>query len=346
MTQLNLTANGKPQELILAYLQENVSDVLAEKINNGTPFTKDGKQLTNKKTLDGFMTFASDEAKKLAEKSARSACIEDSVVYGWAIHYFEEDSIEGKLFNEDGTEYKPIVKTAPKTTTPVKVEPPQPKQQQTSLWDMITTEEKKTITEQADDCELVDNADNENNGEKLMDESNDPTIDEIADKLQKAVDEQNGKSAEPAVQNYPQFYTQYLELQEHYPEHIALIRYGDFYEAFYGDAEILAEELNMTLTSRKLTDTERVPIIGIPHHAADSYIAKIRTTHNVAIAEDEKVKVLAKIVEVDGKTIDTVTGEVMDKPTEDVTPTVSPSSFDEDTAVYLFKLLDGKMDIA
>lgn len=35
MTNLNLTASGKPQELILAYLQENVSDVLAEKINNG-----------------------------------------------------------------------------------------------------------------------------------------------------------------------------------------------------------------------------------------------------------------------------------------------------------------------
>lgn len=40
MTNLNLTANGKPQELILAYLQENVSDVLAEKINNGVYIEK------------------------------------------------------------------------------------------------------------------------------------------------------------------------------------------------------------------------------------------------------------------------------------------------------------------
>ena len=97
MTALNLTASGKPQELILAYLQENASDVLAEKINSGTPFEKDGKQLINKKTLDGFMKFATDEARKLAEKGANSACVEDSVVYGWAIHYFEEDSIQGKL---------------------------------------------------------------------------------------------------------------------------------------------------------------------------------------------------------------------------------------------------------
>ena len=90
MTTLNLTAHNKPQELILAYLQENASDVLAEKINSGTPISKDGKQLVNKKTLDGFMTFAESEAKKIAEKGARSACVEDSVVYGWAIHYFEE----------------------------------------------------------------------------------------------------------------------------------------------------------------------------------------------------------------------------------------------------------------
>ena len=93
MTTLNLTANGKPQELILAYLQENASDVLAEKINSGTPFEKDGKKLINKKTLDGFMRFAMDEAKKLAEKGASSAFVEDKVVYGWAIHYFEELSL-------------------------------------------------------------------------------------------------------------------------------------------------------------------------------------------------------------------------------------------------------------
>lgn len=66
MTNLNLTANGKPQELILAYLQENVSDVLAEKINNGVYIEKDGKRLLSKKDLDGFMRFATDEAKKLA----------------------------------------------------------------------------------------------------------------------------------------------------------------------------------------------------------------------------------------------------------------------------------------
>lgn len=91
--------------------------MLAEKINNGTPVEKDGKQLINRKTLDGFMRYACDEARKLAAKGASSACVEDKVVFGWAIHYFEEDSIEGTLYNADNTEYKPVRTPANKPST-------------------------------------------------------------------------------------------------------------------------------------------------------------------------------------------------------------------------------------
>ena len=55
------------------------------------------------------------------------ACIEDKTVYGWAIHYFEEDDIQGKLFNLDGSEYeppKPVKKETPKVE--VKEKPKQP----------------------------------------------------------------------------------------------------------------------------------------------------------------------------------------------------------------------------
>lgn len=88
--RLNLETKTKEQELVKAYLEENASETLVEKINNGTPFEKDGKSFINKKTLDGFMKYASDEARKLSSKGANSACVEDKVVYGWAIHYFEE----------------------------------------------------------------------------------------------------------------------------------------------------------------------------------------------------------------------------------------------------------------
>lgn len=104
--KLNLTATNPAEERIKAFLEENVSAMLASKINLGTPIEKDGKRLINHKTLDGFMKYATTEAQKIAEKGARFACVDDNVVFGWAIHYFEEEAIEGELFNLDGTPYK------------------------------------------------------------------------------------------------------------------------------------------------------------------------------------------------------------------------------------------------
>ena len=141
--KLNLEAKTKEQELVKQYLEDNASQTLAEKINNGTLFEKDGKILTNKKTLDGFMKYASDEARKLASNGANCACVEDKVVFGWAIHYFEEDSIEGTLYYEDGAEYKPAPKYTPAKVK--KVEPEKPKQQQVSLFDFMDSEQKEDI---------------------------------------------------------------------------------------------------------------------------------------------------------------------------------------------------------
>lgn len=121
MVTINLTAVGAEQELIKKYLAENASDSLADKINNGVRIEKDGKTLISKKTLDGFMKYANEEARKLAAKGATSACVEDKVVYGWAMHYFEEDSIEGALYNEDGTEYKPPIVNKSKPNVPSSV---------------------------------------------------------------------------------------------------------------------------------------------------------------------------------------------------------------------------------
>ena len=84
---LNLQTNSKPQEIIKAYLEQNATQTLIDKINNGVIIEKNGKQLINRKTLDGSMKYASEEAKKLAETSSHSACVEDTVVFGWAMHY-------------------------------------------------------------------------------------------------------------------------------------------------------------------------------------------------------------------------------------------------------------------
>ena len=130
--KLNLEAKTKEQQRIKAYLEENVSDILAGKINNGVLIKKDGKILLNRKTMDGFMSFATEEARKQAEKGARYAMVEDAVVFGWAVHYFEEDSIEGTLYNDDGSEYKEPSKAT--KSKPVSA-PSKPKQAQISLFD-------------------------------------------------------------------------------------------------------------------------------------------------------------------------------------------------------------------
>jgi len=81
--------------------------------NTETKLCKKCKELINKKDLAGFMNYASSEARKLVNNKARFACVEDTTVFGWAIHYFEEDSIEGKLYNLDGTEFTTEVKSKP-----------------------------------------------------------------------------------------------------------------------------------------------------------------------------------------------------------------------------------------
>ena len=148
--KLNLEAKTQAEQKIKAYLEANASEILAQKINHGVRIQKDGKTLLNKKTLAGFLKYACDEAKKQAEKGAQSACIEDSVVYGWAVHYFEEDSIEGTLCNEDGTAYKaPMSKPVPVST---KYEPLKPKPKpQMSIFDMMAADEQKQPDDESDD---------------------------------------------------------------------------------------------------------------------------------------------------------------------------------------------------
>lgn len=257
--RLNLEAKTKEQELVKAYLEENASEILAEKINNGTPFEKDGKSFINKKMLDGFMKYASDEARKLASKGANSACVEDKVVYGWAVHYFEEESIEGTLFNEDGTEYKPTPKTTPAQVK--KVGPKKPEQRQASLFDFM--EEPKSEPE-------------------VNDEDKQPSKEEIDEILSEIAEEKAKVETQKPVSP---LWQQYQDLQKEYSDRILLYRLGDFYEVFGDNAVTLSDELGLTLTDRDFGLTSRIPMIGFPYHAADNYLRKMAKKHKVAIAE-------------------------------------------------------------
>lgn len=87
---------------------------------------------------------------------------------------------------------------------------------------------------------------------------------------------------------------QYLEIKRQHPQAILFFRLGDFYETFDEDAELVAKELDIVLTSRNVAKGNRVPMAGVPYHAAENYLAKlIERGHHVAICEqvgDEPVK--------------------------------------------------------
>ena len=78
----------------------------------------------------------------------------------------------------------------------------------------------------------------------------------------------------------------YLETKEQYKDCILFYRLGDFYEMFFDDAITASRELELTLTGKDCGQEERAPMCGIPHHAAETYIARlIAKGYKVAICE-------------------------------------------------------------
>lgn len=292
MIKLNLTPQNKQEELILNYLQNNASETLADKINNGTPFEKDGNPLLNKKTLSGFMKYACDEARNLAEKGANSACIDDATVYGWAIHYFEEDSIEGTLYTIDGAEYIPAPKKSV-NTKPATPKPQQQKQQslQFSLFDKFDEKDVKAPT---NDCLSVESA------EMTVDTKEETTS--VKTPTKPAVEENKGND----------MYQKYMSYQAEYQTAIVAYRLGDFYEVFGDNAVTLGNELSLTITSRDVGLKDRIPMVGFPYHAAENYFAKIVRKHDLYIIENDGEKqFIERIRPAVNRLIDEDTGEIL-----------------------------------
>ncbi len=275
--KLRLEAKTKEQELVKAYLEENASEILTEKINNGAHIVKDGAILLNKKTLDGFMTYAADEARKLAEKGARFACVENKTVYGWAVHYFEEDGIEGTLYNPDGTEYRPKPKATykPKSVSPaVKPEPQLPLFELMDKTNDTTAAEERT-NESANSIDKNAATDDTSNDSVLLEDDDVISEEERREILaEAAAEEERENDEEHSISAGSPLYRSYLKLQEQYPDCIVAYRVGDFYEVFGDNAKLLSETLGLMLTSRDCGLNERAPMVGFPYHAAANYISK------------------------------------------------------------------------
>ena len=68
---------------------------------------------------------------------------------------------------------------------------------------------------------------------------------------------------------------QYLEIKNKYKDYILFYRVGDFYEMFLDDAYLASRELELALTGKDAGRNERIPMCGVPFHAADQYIEKL-----------------------------------------------------------------------
>ncbi len=90
---------------------------------------------------------------------------------------------------------------------------------------------------------------------------------------------------------------QYHEIKKQYQDAVLFFRMGDFYEMFYEDAKIASEVLGLALTSRAHGKAASVPLAGFPHHALDTYLAKmVKAGYRVAICEQVEDPKKAKIV--------------------------------------------------
>lgn len=86
--------------------------------------------------------------------------------------------------------------------------------------------------------------------------------------------------------HYTPMVKQYLQIKQNYQDTILFFRLGDFYEMFFQDAELASRELEITLTARDGGKGKKIPMCGVPHHSANTYIARlIAKNYKIAICE-------------------------------------------------------------
>ena len=134
---------------------------------------------------------------------------------------------------------------------------------------------------------------------------------------------------------YTPMMNHYLEVKEQHPDAIVFYRLGDFYEMFFEDAKRASNELDLVLTGRSAGVEERVPMCGIPFHAATGYIQRlIQKGYKVAIVEQLEDPSAAK-------------GLVKRDVIKVVTPgTIMEEVNDEKATVYIASMYDFQYGLA
>ncbi len=128
---------------------------------------------------------------------------------------------------------------------------------------------------------------------------------------------------------------QFYAIKEQHPDKILFFRMGDFYEMFFDDAKIAARVLGLALTTRDKGGKNPIPLAGVPHHAVESYLARlVEAGYKVAICDQVEDPKEAK-------------GLVKRAITEVITPgtLLSSSMLDERRSNYLLSVMPGDTQI-
>jgi DNA mismatch repair ATPase MutS len=137
---------------------------------------------------------------------------------------------------------------------------------------------------------------------------------------------------------------------------------GDFYEFFGDDAVRLAKYMDLTLTGRDCGLEERVPMVGIPYHASESYFMKIATKYKLAIVDNDEVSVMEmeETVFVNETITEEERHDLFDDDLDENEPTVYENNdeedefeeeralqkfFDKDALCALYELFDFNLDM-
>ena len=122
---------------------------------------------------------------------------------------------------------------------------------------------------------------------------------------------------------------QYLDVKKNYSDAIVFYRLGDFYEMFFDDAKLASVELDLVLTGRNAGVEERIPMCGVPFHAANNYIQKL-------VARGYKVAIVEQL-----QSAEEADGIVKRDVVQVVTPgTIMDEGLEEKNSVHLAAIVD------
>ena len=303
------------EHIIAIHLKNVIPETVAHKLMNGVHIEQDGKQLINKKSIKLFLQYLCEKMYNAAKnnknktQNVKAVAKEGTAILDEAIKYFNDDKIIGELYDESGKLYKKApelskeIAQATKTMAVAqqKREPEKPQQftlfsllEETKAQQPITVETPKPEPPKQETLIPFSNEpdDEEDDSEEEIDECMETDDEETLCSFD--VDRETGEILSPIpaehsvpVQRCSPLYQKYLSFQGQYPQDVIAYRLGDFFEIFGDNAIKVSNRLELILTGRDFGLTERIPMVGFPYHASDTYFRKIAEFSSLIVVEDD-----------------------------------------------------------